>query len=149
MVGKPELCSISTAFSRLPVYTVQKHLGIFHEEQESVRPILIGQQLLLTRPSRILFFGGGGVYWDSSHIPLFSYVHVLSCFSCVWLFVMLWTVACQAPLTMGFSRQEYWSGLPLSPPGDLPNPETEPTSLTSPVLAGSFFTTSATWEAQL
>ena len=57
-----------------------------------------------------------------------------------------WTVAHQAPLSMGFSRQEYWSELPLAPPGDLPNPGMEPTSLLSPALAGGFFTTSATWE---
>ena len=49
--------------------------------------------------------------------------YVLSCFSCVQLFVTLWTVACQAPLSMGFSRQEHWSGLPFPPPGDLPDPE--------------------------
>ena len=51
------------------------------------------------------------------------------------------------PLSMGFSRQEYWSGLPCLPPGDLPNPGIEPMSLMSPALAGRFFTTSATWEA--
>ena len=45
------------------------------------------------------------------------------------LFATLWTVACQAPLSMGFSRQEYWSGLPFPPPGDLPDPETEPRPL--------------------
>ena len=56
-------------------------------------------------------------------------------------------VTSQAPLSMGFSRQEYWSGLPCPPPGDLPNPGIEPVSLTSPALAGRFFTTSATWEA--
>ena len=47
---------------------------------------------------------------------------VLSCFGHVWLFVTLWTVACQAPLSTGFSRQEYWSGLSFPPPGDLPRP---------------------------
>ena len=67
----------------------------------------------------------------------------LSCFSHVLLFATLWTIACQAPLSMGFSRQEYWSGLPCSPPGDLPDPGIEPTSLMSPALAGGFFTTSA------
>ena len=46
----------------------------------------------------------------------------------VQLFVTPWTVACQVPLHMGFSRQEYWSGLPYSPPGDLPNPSIEPRS---------------------
>ena len=49
---------------------------------------------------------------------------------------------------MGISRQEYWSGLPCPPPGDLPDPGIEPMSPTSPVLAGGFFTTNATWEAQ-
>ena len=54
-----------------------------------------------------------------------------------------WTVAHQAPLSMGFSRQEYWSGLPFPSPGDLPDPGIEPTSFTPPTLAGGFFTTSA------
>ena len=48
---------------------------------------------------------------------------------------------------MGFPRQESWSGLPYPPPENLPDPGIEPESLTSPVLAGGFFTTSATWEA--
>ena len=55
----------------------------------------------------------------------------------------------QAPPSMGFPRQEHWSGLPCLPPGDLPNPGTELMSLLSPALAGGFFTTSATWEAHL
>ena len=53
----------------------------------------------------------------------------------------LWTVARQALLSVGFSRREYWSGLSCSPPEDLPNPGTEPVSLTSSALAGGFFTT--------
>ena len=56
-------------------------------------------------------------------------------------FVSPWTVACQDPLSMGFSRQEYWSGFPLPPPGDLPDSGFEPTSPASPAAAGSFFTT--------
>ena len=67
--------------------------------------------------------------------------------SCVRLFVTPRIQVHQAPLSMGFPRQEYWSGMPCSPPGDLPNPGTEPASLMSPVLAGGFFTTSITWEA--
>ena len=63
---------------------------------------------------------------------------MLSHFSCVWLWETLWTVACQAPLYLGFSKQEYWSGLPCSLPGDIPNPGIEPAS---PALAGGFFTT--------
>ena len=62
--------------------------------------------------------------------------------------VTLWIIACQAPLSVGFSRQEYWSGLPCSPPGDLPNAGIEPASLMSLALAGGFFITSTTWEAQ-
>ena len=57
------------------------------------------------------------------------------------------TAGLQAPLSMGFSRQEYWSGLPFPFPGDLPSPGFEPWSLMSPALAGGFFATSATWEA--
>ena len=72
-------------------------------------------------------------------------VCMLSCFSHVRLFVTLWTLACQLPLSTGFSR--YWSQLPSPPPGDLPDPGIEPASPTSPALAGGFFTTSSTWEA--
>ena len=64
----------------------------------------------------------------------------------VQLFVTLWTVAYQAPLSMGFSKQEDWSGLPYPTPGDLAYPGIEPRSLRSPLLADGFFTTSATWE---
>ena len=53
------------------------------------------------------------------------------------------------PLSMGFSRQEYWSGLPFPSPGDLPHPGIEPMSLISLVLASGFFTTSATWEVHI
>ena len=59
----------------------------------------------------------------------------------------LWAVAHQTPLSMGFSRQEHWSGLLCPPQQDLLNPGIEPLSLMSPALAGGFFTTSATWEA--
>ena len=65
----------------------------------------------------------------------------------VQLFVTPWTVAHQAPLSMGFSRQECWSGWPSPPPGDLPNPGIESAFLMSSALADAFFTTSATWEA--
>ena len=76
-------------------------------------------------------------------------VCMLSRFSRVRFFAALWTVVHQAPLSMGFSRQEYWGGWPFPPPGDLPNPGIEPASLMSPALAGRFFTPSATWEALL
>ena len=55
-----------------------------------------------------------------------------------------WTVARQAPLSMEFCRQEYWSGLPFPPPGDLPDPGIKSASPVSPTLAGGVFTASAT-----
>ena len=61
-------------------------------------------------------------------------VCVLSHFSCVLLFTTLWTVARQASLSVGFFRQEYWSGLPFPTPGDLPDPRIKPTSPESPAL---------------
>ena len=67
-----------------------------------------------------------------------------SCFSRVQLCATVWTVACQAPLCMGFSRHEYWP-----PPGDLPYPWIKFVSLRSPALAGGIFTTSATWESYI
>ena len=87
---------------------------------------------------------------ETSMLRLILYaVHgsVLSCFSCVRPFATPWTVARLAPLPTEFSRQEYWSGLSCPPPGNLSKPGIEPASLTSPALAGRFFTTSATWEA--
>ena len=65
---------------------------------------------------------------------------------CEGFFVTLWTVACQAPLSMGFSGQEYWSELPCPSPGDLPDTGIKLQSLTFPELAGRFFTSSTTWE---
>ena len=62
-------------------------------------------------------------------------------FSCVRLFATLWTVAHQAPLSMGVSRQECWSEFPRPPPGDLPDPGMEPASLMSPASAGGFLST--------
>ena len=66
---------------------------------------------------------------------------MLSCLSSVQLFATPWTVARQAPLSMGFPRQEYWSSLPFPTPWDLPNPGIEPESSESPALAGRFFIT--------
>ena len=90
------------------------------------------------------------------HTHTYIYIHthiyilcvcVLSHFRCVWPFLTRWTLARQAPLSMGFSRQEYFSRLPCPAPGDLPDPGVEPMSLTFLALAGGFFTTRATWEA--
>ena len=72
------------------------------------------------------------------------YACVPSHFSYVQLFETLWTIAHQAPLSMGFSRQEYWSGLTCPPPGDLPDAGIKPESLKSLALSGRSFTASAT-----
>ena len=73
---------------------------------------------------------------------------MLSCLSCIRLFSTLWTVDHQAPPSMGFSRQEYWSGLTCPPLEDLPDPGIEPQSLLSPAMAGGFFTSSTMWTQQ-
>ena len=75
-----------------------------------------------------------------------DYMYVLCCFSHVRLFGTLWTIAHQAPLSIGLHRQEYWTELLFPSSGDLPDLRIEPTSLTSPALAGRFFTTSTTWD---
>ena len=104
----------------------------------------------------ITSFSSGGVpahainsLWVGCHLhhtPLCC--AVLSRFSRVRLFATPWTAARQAPLSMGFSRQECWNRLPCPPPEDLPDPGIKPVFLMSPELAGRFFTTSATWEGQ-
>ena len=75
-------------------------------------------------------------------LDIHTYIYI---WNRIYIFIAtLWTVTRQAPLFLGFSRQEYCSGLPCPPPRDLPNPGIEPTYLLSPALAGGFFTTSAT-----
>ena len=70
----------------------------------------------------------------------YSQVHT-QLLSHVWHVAVPWTVACQAPLSLGFARQEYWSGLPFPPPGDLPDPGIEPAFPVSPTLTSRFFAT--------
>ena len=92
-----------------------------------------------------LSFAWWSTYINNSQLfPHLMYIFVcmLSRFSHVQLFATLWTIACQAPLSMGFFWQEYWSGLPCPPPEDLPDPGIEPMSLRSPELADGSFTTS-------
>ena len=93
-----------------------------------------------------------------SHFQIFLITHfshaskthacMLSRFSCVWLFAILWTLSARLLCPGGFSREKYWSWLPCPPPGNLPNPGVEPASLKSAALAGGFFTTSTPWAAQ-
>ena len=83
---------------------------------------------------------GENLRYGTGHVGSFGHV---------WLFATPGTVARQAPLSVKFSRQEYWSGLPVPSPGDLPNPGIEPASLPSLALAGGLFTIFATWEAHI
>ena len=91
--------------------------------------------------------------WSWIYVYIYIYTHtyihtVLGHFSYVRLCVTLWTH--QAPLSIGFSRQEHWSGLPCPPPGDLPDSGIKPASFMSPALPGDrFFTIRATWEAYI
>ena len=90
-------------------------------------------------------------HWTTSEVPRFSFKYMFGgqLLSHVRLFVTPQTVAFQAPLSMEFSRQENWSGLPFPTPEYLPDPGMEPTSLGYPALAGRFFTISTAWEAQI
>ena len=84
--------------------------------------------------------------WLNDWTELNPAVVVTYLLSHVWFFATLWTVACQAPLSTGFPRQEYWSGLPFPPPADLPDPGSKPAS---PALAGRFFTTEPPGKPQI
>ena len=119
-------------------------------------PFRDGEAVTYTWSSREPGAGGLQAFRESPVLPLVTVdaldgvyektlcMHscVLNCFRHVRLFVTLWILARQAPLSMGCSRQEYWGGLPCPPPIDLPDPGIEPVSLMFPVLAGRFFTTS-------
>ena len=83
------------------------------------------------------------IEWDNIN----CFVCVISPFRYVQLFSSLWTVAGQTPLSMGFSEQEYWSGLPFPTLEDLPYSAIKPDLLMYPALEGGFFTVSTTWEA--
>ena len=87
------------------------------------------------------------VHLDSRQLLEWSSVRVYM-LSHIQLFLTPWTIAGQAPLSMEFSRQEYWSRLPFLPPEDLPNPGIKPASPEFPALAGRFFIISTIWEAQ-
>ena len=86
---------------------------------------------------KALFWTADFLYPHITERPIVR-AYMLSCFSHIWLFASLWTVACQAPLSMGFSRQGYWSGLPCPPPGDLPDPGIEPASVSSALQVDSY-----------
>ena len=87
-------------------------------------------------------------HWTTKEVPVTPFLIVVACLCAKSLQSCLtpWTAAHQVPLSVRLSRQEYWSGLPFPPPGDLPDPGTELESLMSSALADRVFTTSVTWE---
>ena len=130
----PPLKFLSDIFKGCEIY--YHYLGNYHLPWKSLL-----WEIQFQNPSLQIFICGCFL----PEVSFSAYV-LLSCFSHVQLFETIWTVACQASPSMGISRGEYWSGLPCPPPGDLLNPGIEPGSLTSPALAGGFFTISTTWE---
>ena len=113
------------------VFLYQYHLFLFIcNSQHILHCITSPQYVIISHPYNI----------SLGHILTW----VLSCFSHVRFFVILWTETHQSPLFMGFSMQEYWSEQPCLLPGDIPNPGIKPASFMSPALACGFFTTSAT-----
>ena len=113
------------------------------------RPDQCGHQRVAVGGTRTLWCQGALCWFGANNGKGAYHACVLSSFSRVRRFATLWIcIARQAPLSMEFSRQEYWSGVPCPSPGDLPYPGIEPGSPGSPALAGGFVTTSATWETR-
>ena len=128
-------------------------------------PVCHEHWVLGTASLKILFNPHNNLLWKISLSPFYRWADwcgnrlkdlelcpacLLSCFSRVRLFVTLWSIACQAPQSMGFSRQEYWSRLPCPPPGYLLDPGIRAASLMPPALAGGFFITSMkSWKTLL
>ena len=126
---------LSAAFICKSVTTYQVKSLAIAKENPCITKVVISKSLLCAdqrpfmnqEPSKQYGWSFRSIFWG---------IHAQS-LSHVWLYETPWTVACQAPLFMGFSRQAYWSGLPCPPPGDLPDPGIEPVS---PALASRFFT---------
>ena len=115
-------------------------LGLVHKLQPACWPM----DRVTHQPG---FLGIGAFLECRCFSAKFSNACMLSRFSQIWLCVTSRTVAQQAPLSLGFPRQEYWSGLSCPPPRDLSYPGIKPTFLRYPALAGRFYTTSTTWKS--
>ena len=128
MVRSPNKRSLCSCITLGIKPTSGQDIGLVHEWEVScycVKPLRL-QSFFVTAASTIL-------------TNIYSlYRTCVQSLSCVQLFVTLWTIAHKVPLSMGFSQQEYWSGLSFPPLGNMPNPEIEPTSF---ALAAGFFTT--------
>ena len=111
-----------TGLCQAPATVKWKLLRSLWTQMARITYLLFGMSFIPSASQRNPDFALG----NHTFPTLSSYACLLNCFSRVWLFVTPWTVAHQGPWSMGFSRQEYWSGLPCSPLGELPNPGTEP-----------------------
>ena len=142
------LGSISKSFNqKSPCHSPTFTLPISEKPERLFYLLVLRGGLSQTGPKTILKSKGGNSGKNTSFNICLSLISVLCCASSlshVWLFATLWTVAHQAPLSMGFSRQEYCSELPCPSPEDLPDPGTKPPSLLSPACVGGSFITSAT-----
>ena len=132
--------------------THKAYHAIWEKENSSLLPPLHhplhpSRRLTLKFLLKRLKVGLHFLFPSSSDVTQTSQSESVSRSSCVWFFATPCTAACQAPLSMGFSRQEYWSELLCPSPGDLPDPVIKPVSLISPALAGGLFIISTTWEA--
>ena len=140
---------IITYVSAKDLYFRSENLKILFDQVINYKSLLISIAFT-PKPNTFQSIMSGWEFLSYFYLGIRSMLEcVLSHFSRVRFFVTLWTVACKAPLSMRFPRQEYWSVLPCPSSGDRPDPGIEPMSLESPALAGRLFTTSATWEVPI
>ena len=121
-----------------------KHFKTVHSDN-TLEVYLLAWRIVLNLLNREIMWEWNMYLYTHTCVCVFMFSH----FSCVQLFVTLWTVAFQAPLSMWFSRQEYWCGLPCLPPGDLPDLGMEPMPACISCISGRFFTHWTTWEAHM
>ena len=115
--------------SWVPCFRISSRAAVRVSSRAAVTSSCASFKVLSVVIGRIQFIWGVGLRTSVPCWLVGSCEH-LSCFSCIWLFVSLWTVAHQAPLSKGVSRQECWNGLPFPSPGDLPDPRIKPESRT-------------------
>ena len=138
---------VAESWTWLSDFTFTFHFHTLEKEMATHSSVLAWRIPGTEEPGELPSMGSHRVGHNWSDLAAAAHACVLTRFSRVLFFVTLWTIAHLAPLSRGFSRQEYWSELPCPPPEDLPNPRIKPPSLPSPALAGGFLTTSTTCEA--
>ena len=127
---------VAKSRAQLSNFTFTFHFHALEKEMATHSSILAQRIPGTAEPGGLLSMGSHRIRHDWSTLAAAAAV-----LSHVQLFESLWTIAHQAPLSMGFSRQEYWSGLPCPPPGDLPNLGIKPCIVNISCITGGFFTT--------